>query len=136
MQGQITSGTCSITQKAAIAALNADPSITRVMRDAFLERRNLVLEGLKDIPGMNANTPEGAFYVFPDVSQYFGKSFDGKRINNANDFSIYLLEEAGVAVVTGEAFGDPNCIRFSYATANEVLIEALSRIKESLKKLN
>lgn len=136
MQGQITSGTCSITQKAVVAALNADPSCTQEMCRAFKQRRDLVLERLNQIPGLKCNVPEGAFYVFPDISSYFGTSFEKYQIQNASDFCLYILEEAHVAIVTGEAFGSPNCVRFSYATSNAVLEEAINRIELALKKLN
>jgi aspartate aminotransferase len=105
------------------------------MRDTFLKRRDLVLGLLAEIPGLKTRTPEGAFYLFPDVSAYFGKSFEGKNIKNASDLSIFLLEQANIAVVTGEAFGDENCIRFSYAAADDILIEAVKRMKAALEKL-
>lgn len=135
IQGQFTSATCSIAQRAAIAAVNADPAILKDMVGAFNNRRDLVLKLLNEIPGVKTNLPKGAFYVFPDISSFFGKSFEGKKIENATDLSMYLLTEGLVAVVTGEAFGDNNCIRFSYATSEEVLKEALSRIKAALGKL-
>lgn len=136
MQGQFTSGTCSITQRAVITALEADPSVTDEMREAFKERRDLVLNMLNKIPGIETNQPEGAFYVFPNVSSYFGKKTpSGKSINDATDFSMYLLNEAQVAVVTGEAFGNPNCIRLSYATSKDQLTTAINRIAEALKQL-
>jgi len=136
MQGQITSATSSITQKAATAAMEADPSVTFAMRDAFAERRDLVLSLLKEIPGMIANTPKGAFYVFPDISSYLGKkTADGELISTATDLSMYLLNVAQVAIVTGEAFGNPNCIRISYATSKEQLEIAIQRIKEALIQL-
>lgn len=130
MQGQITSGANCIAQRAVITALNADPSAVKYMIDEFKVRRDLVLNLLSDVEGFNSNTPEGAFYVFPDVSYYFGKTLRGKTINNATDFSLYLLEEALVATVTGDAFGNPNCIRISYAASQEQIIEAIKRIKE------
>jgi aspartate aminotransferase len=132
MQGQVTSGANSIAQRATITAVDADPSVLNEMVSAFKNRRNLVVELTKDIPGLKINTPEGAFYVFPDVSSYFGKTLRGKLINNADDFSMYLLSEANVATVTGDAFGNPNCIRISYATSEELLTEAFKRIKEAL----
>ena len=132
MQGQITSGANCIAQRAVITAMEANPSKVQFMVDEFKTRRNLVLELLNDIEGFKTNTPEGAFYVFPDVSFYFGKTFRGKTIRNATDFSMYLLEEALVATVTGDAFGNPDCIRISYAASQEQLIEAIKRIKESL----
>ena len=136
VQGQFTSGTCSITQKAAIAAMNADPDVLKDMISAFKSRRSLVLEWLKTIPGIKTNQPGGAFYVFPDCSYYFGKSNGERVINNSSDLCIYLLEESQVAVVTGDAFGDPNCFRISYAASEETLNEAMRRIKEALSKLN
>lgn len=136
MQGQFTSGTCSITQKAAIAALKADPSVISDMIAAFHRRRDLVLNGLNEIDGVKTNIPEGAFYVFPDVSYFYSKSFNGKPIRNADDLCMYLLNEALVALVSGDAFGDPNCIRISYAASEETLTEALRRIKAALEKLN
>lgn len=132
MQGQVTSGANSIAQRATITAVDADPSVLNEMVAAFKSRRDLVVALIKDIPGLKLNVPEGAFYVFPDVSSYFGKTLRGTEIKNADDFSMYLLAEANVATVTGDAFGNPNCIRFSYATSEEVLTEALKRIKEAL----
>jgi aspartate aminotransferase len=135
IQGQFTSGTSSITQKASIAALKADPIVLKDMIAAFKERRELVLNALKKIPGIKTNVPDGAFYVFPDVSYYFGKKFNEFNIQSAEDLCMYLLSEALVAVVTGEAFGDPNCIRISYAASNEVLESAMERIRIALEKL-
>ena len=132
IQGQVTSGANSIAQRATITAVDADPSVLNEMVSAFKSRRNLVVGLINAIPGLKLNVPEGAFYVFPDVSSYFGKTLRGKLINNADDFSMYLLAEANVATVTGDAFGNPNCIRFSYATSEELLTEALRRIKEAL----
>jgi len=132
MQGQVTSGANSIAQRATITAVDADPSVLNDMVAAFKSRRNLVVGLINNIPGLKLNVPEGAFYVFPDVSSYFGKTLRGKLIKNADDFSMYLLSEANVATVTGDAFGNPNCIRFSYATSEELLTEALRRIKEAL----
>ena len=133
MQGQVTSGANCIAQRASIAALENPPSRIQYMVDVFKERRSLILGLLAEIPGIKVNEPDGAFYVFPDISYYFGKTYRGKTINNAGDFAIYLLEEAKVATVTGEAFGDPNCIRISYAASNEDIIEAMRRIKEVLE---
>lgn len=135
MQGQFTSGTCSIAQKASIAAINADPAILKDMIQAFKGRRDLVLEKLNNIPGIKTNVPEGAFYVFPDISSYFGKKHNEDVINNAADLCMYLLNDALVALVSGEAFGDKNCIRISYATSEEILTDALNRVKTSLEKL-
>ncbi|QBZ96762.1 pyridoxal phosphate-dependent aminotransferase [Flavobacterium sangjuense] len=132
MQGQVTSGANSIAQRATITAVDADPSVLNEMVSAFKNRRDLVVGLTKSIPGLKINTPEGAFYVFPDVSSYFGKTLRGKLIKNADDFSMYLLSEANVATVTGDAFGNPNCIRISYATSEELLTEAFKRIKEAL----
>ena len=132
MQGQVTSGANSIAQRATITAVDADPSVLNEMVAAFKSRRNLVVGLINAIPGLKLNVPEGAFYVFPDVSSYFGKTLRGTEIKNADDFSMYLLSEANVATVTGDAFGNPNCIRFSYATSEELLTEALRRIKEAL----
>jgi aspartate aminotransferase len=134
-QGQFTSGTCSIAQKAAKAAILANPEITTPMRQAFQKRRDLIVTLLKEIPGVKCNVPEGAFYVFPEINSYFGKSYNGKTINTAEDLSMYLLTESLVAVVTGEAFGDNNCIRLSYATSEELIIKAVDRIKNALQKL-
>ena len=132
MQGQITSGANCIAQRAVITALEASPSKVQYMIDEFKFRRNLILKLLGDIDGFSCNTPEGAFYVFPDVSGLFGKTFKGKQINNATELSLYLLEEALVATVTGEAFGNPNCIRISYAASQDLIIEAVQRIKNAL----
>jgi len=136
LQGQYTSGTCSIGQRAALAAVSADPSEIKFMIDAFAERRTLVHNLLKEIPGLKINEPEGAFYFFFDISSFFGKSYNGKTINTATELSLFLLDEGLIALVTGEAFGDDNCIRLSYAASEEILIEALKRIKETLAKLN
>jgi aspartate aminotransferase len=136
IQGQFTSGTCSITQKASIAGLKADPSVLDDMITAFDKRRHLVLKALNDMPGVKTNIPVGAFYVFPDVSAFFGKSYGSFKINNADDLCLYLLSESLVGLVTGDAFGDPNCIRISYAASEETLNSAMSRIKSALEKLN
>ena len=133
VQGQVTSGTNAIAQRASIAALKAPKSKIQYMVDEFKRRRDLVLQLLNEIEGFKLNIPEGAFYVFPDISSFFGKTLRGRIINNASDFSLYLLEEAMVATVTGEAFGDANCIRFSYAASEKDLREAICRIKESLQ---
>lgn len=135
IQGQFTSATCSITQRAAIAAMEKDPSYLKDMVSAFARRRELVLNALREIDGIKINVPEGAFYVFPDITSFFGKSDGEMTINNADELSMYLLEKAHVAVVTGGAFGDPNCIRISYAAADEVLTEAMKRISTALQKL-
>ena len=133
VQGQVTSGANAIAQRASIAALKAPKSKIQYMVDEFKRRRDLVLQLLNEIEGFKLNIPEGAFYVFPDISSFFGKTLRGRVINNATDFSLYLLEEAMVATVTGEAFGDANCIRFSYAASEKDLREAIRRIKESLQ---
>jgi aspartate aminotransferase len=135
MQGQFTSGTCSITQKAMHAAMDLPAESTHYMRDAFLKRRNLVLELMKDIPGLKTNVPDGAFYVYPEVSALFGKKYNEYTINNATDLSMFLLDVAHVALVPGAAFGDDKYIRFSYATSEDKLTEALKRMKEAINKL-
>ena len=132
MQGQITSGANCIAQRAVITALEAPPSKVQYMIDEFKARRDLMLNLLSEIDGFSCNVPEGAFYVFPDVSSLFGKTFNGVKINNSSDLSLFLLEEALVATVTGDAFGNPNCIRISYAASQKQIIEAVERIKKSL----
>ncbi|AXT51027.1 pyridoxal phosphate-dependent aminotransferase [Aquimarina sp. BL5] len=132
MQGQVTSGANCIAQRAVITALEAPVSNIQYMVDEFKNRRKLILGLLADIPGFECNEPEGAFYVFPDVSYYFGKTISGKIIENASDFSMFLLENANVATVTGDAFGNGNCIRISYAASTEQITEAVSRIKKAL----
>ncbi|WP_299119691.1 pyridoxal phosphate-dependent aminotransferase [uncultured Winogradskyella sp.] len=132
IQGQITSGANCIAQRAVITALEAPASSVQYMVDEFKVRRKLILDLLSEIDGFKSNEPEGAFYVFPDVSAYFGKTIKGKTINNATDMSLFLLEEALVATVTGEAFGNPNCIRISYAASQENIKEAIKRIKTAL----
>jgi aspartate aminotransferase len=136
MQGQFTSATSSITQKAMHVAMELDyDTHIKPMRDAFLKRRDMVFELLKEIPGLKTNLPQGAFYFFPEVSYYFGKSYNGRTIKNGTDLSMYLLEEVHVALVPGAAFGDDNYIRFSYATSELNLSEALKRMKAALSKL-
>lgn len=135
MQGQFTSATCSIAQRAAIAALDSPLTATLVMKASFQKRRDLVYELIKEIPGFVCNKPAGAFYFFPDVTYYFGKKHAEFSIENAEDLCMYLLTEANVAVVSGDSFGSPNNIRFSYATSEENLIEAMRRIKVELAKL-
>lgn len=132
MQGQVTSGANSIAQRAVITALNESPTRVKFMVDEFKIRRDLVLTLLNDVPGFINNTPEGAFYVFPNISAFFGKTLKGTPINNATDFSLFLLEHALVATVTGDAFGDPNCIRLSYAASQAQIMEAIKRIKEAV----
>ena len=133
MQGQITSGANCIAQRATITALENPPSKIKFMVDAFKKRRSLILKLLSEIPGFITNEPQGSFYVFPDITYYLGKTIRGKTIETASDFSLFLLEEANVATVTGEAFGDPNCIRISYAASEENITEAIRRIKEALQ---
>ncbi|AWL78431.1 aspartate aminotransferase [Capnocytophaga canimorsus] len=133
MQGQITSGANAIAQRATIAAVKAPVSKIQYMIDEFKKRRDLVLELLSEIEGFKLNIPEGAFYVFPDISYFFGKTLKGQKIETASDFSLFLLENAHVATVTGEAFGDDNCIRISYAASEKELREAIHRIKEALE---
>jgi aspartate aminotransferase len=136
IQGQFTSGTSSISQRAAIAAVSADPSVVHKMRDAFLSRRDFILEELNKINGININQPQGAFYVFPDVSAFFNKSYRDFTITNSDELAMYILETAKVAVVTGNAFGSPNCIRISYASSMEKLKDAMNRIATALNNLN
>lgn len=136
IQGQFTSGTCSITQRAAITAMEADPVVLKDMVAAFKSRRDLVLGLLNEIEGVKTNVPEGAFYLFPDIFSFFGKRYNDTIINSATDLAMYLLQEGLVAIVTGEAFGNPNCIRISYAAAEEELIEAMKRMKQALEKLS
>ncbi|WP_281540923.1 pyridoxal phosphate-dependent aminotransferase [Maribacter aestuarii] len=130
LQGQVTSGANCIAQRAVITALEESPDRIKYMVDEFKERRKLILDLLKDIDGFKCNEPEGAFYVYPDVTAYFGKTLNGSKINNASDFSMYLLEHANVATVTGDAFGNGNCIRISYAASEKEIREAIARIKE------
>ena len=132
MQGQVTSGANCIAQRAVITALIESPSKITYMVDEFKLRRDLILSLLNDIDGFKCNTPDGAFYVFPDVSYFFGKTIGGYKINNASDMSLFLLDNALVATVTGDAFGDPNCIRISYAASQDQLIEAIKRIKKAV----
>ena len=135
IQGQFTSGTSGISQRAAIAAVSADPSVVHEMRDAFLSRRDFILEELNKINGIIINQPQGAFYVFPDISSFFKKSYGDFTISNSDQLAMYILETAKVAVVTGNAFGSPNCIRISYAASMESLKEAMKRIATSLNNL-
>lgn len=135
MQGQFTSATSSISQRAAIEALDGDLKPTLEMKAAYQKRRDVVYELLKEIPGIKTNLPDGAFYFFPDVSSYFGMSYNGTIINNAEDLCMFILNDTHVSLVTGSAFGSDNNIRFSYATSEEILREGMKRIKESLSKL-
>ena len=136
VQGQVTSAPCSIAQVAAGAAVSANPSIADEMKSAFLKRRDIMIAGLSAIPGMKVNKPMGAFYLFPDVSELYGKSVGQRHINNAEDFAMYLLEEAHVATVGGGAFGTPECIRLSYAASEAQLQEAIRRISKAVEALD
>ena len=135
LQGQVTSGTNSVAQHATIAALLGDQNPTEVFRQAFQKRRDLVLGMLKEIPNVKCNIPTGAFYVFPDLSAYFGKTYDGETIKDADDLCLFLLNVGHVASVSGSGFGAPECIRFSYAASEENLKEAFTRVKNALAKL-
>ena len=135
IQGQFTSGTSGISQRAAIAAISANPDVVNEMKSAFLKRRDFVLNALSNIPGIKINEPKGAFYVFPDVSFFFNKSFGKYNIQNADDLTMYILETAKVALVTGNAFGSPNCLRISYASSLDNLKLAMERIASSLNEL-
>lgn len=135
LQGQYTSGPCSVSQKAAEAAYNSDQSCVEEMRLAFERRRNLIVSLAKDIPGLEVNCPQGAFYLFPKCSSFYGKSYGSYIVNNSTDLAMYLLDEAHVATVGGDAFGDPECFRMSYATSDDNIKEAMRRIKEALGKL-
>ena len=138
LQGQVSSATCSIAQRATIKAMEMNPETSMdiiSMREKFQERRDLMYKLLQEIPGLKTRLPQGAFYFFPEINSYFGKKYEKYTINDSNDLAMYLLYEANVALVPGAAFGDDNCIRFSYAASNEVLIEAVKRIKEALLKL-
>lgn len=139
LQGQMTSGTCTISQYAAIEAMNTDPATSpdvKHMLSTFRKRRNLVLEHLEQIPGLRFPIPQGAFYIFPDISSYFGKKFNGQLINNSSDLCMYLLDHGHVALVPGDAFGAPDCVRISYAASKELLIEAMIRLKNALAELD
>lgn len=135
LQGQFTSGVCSIAQRAALAAVQGNGESQKVMKAAFLRRRDLICGLLKDVKGIKVSIPEGAFYVMPDISYYFGKSDGEARITNSDELALYLLDKAQVATVGGDAFGSPECLRISYATSDELLIEAVSRIKVALERL-
>lgn len=135
LQGQFTSGVCAIAQKAALAAIRSDDGSRERMKEAFLRRRDLVCKLLKDIRGLKIKVPQGAFYVMPEVSHFLGKTHGDTKIKTADDLALYLLEKAQVAVVGGNAFGAPNCIRISYATSDELLVEAIKRIKTALENL-
>jgi aspartate aminotransferase len=135
IQGQVTSATCAVAQKATETAVNADPNEVSFMKDIFLKRRNLVLEKLNEIEGIKCNVPQGAFYLFPDVSYYLGKTDGESIINSSDDLCMYLLNSCYVALVAGTPFGNPECVRISYAASEEDLLEAISRIKNQLSKL-
>ena len=135
LQGQYTSGPCSVSQKAAEAAYDSDQSCVGEMRLAFERRRNLIVSLAKDIPGLEVNCPQGAFYLFPKCSSFYGKSYGSYTVNNSTDLAMYLLDEAHVATVGGDAFGDPECFRMSYATSDDNIREAMRRIKEALGRL-
>jgi len=135
LQGQFTSGVCSIAQRAALAAVTSKSDSRVKMREAFLRRRDLICSLLGEIPGLKVRVPQGAFYVMPDISNFIGMSYNGKTMKNADDITFFLLEEARVAVVSSSAFGSDNCIRISYATSDETITEAVKRIKEALGKL-
>ena len=135
LQGQFTSGVCSIAQRAALTAVKSDDGSRKMMRDAFLRRRDIVCKLLKDIKGMKVKVPQGAFYVMPDISYYLGKSNGETKIRNSDDLALFLLDKAQVAVVGGDAFGAPKCIRISYATSDDLLVEAVKRLKTALERL-
>ena len=136
LQGQYTSGPCSVSQRAALAAYTTAQDCVEEMRQAFQRRRDLIVALAKDIPGLEVNCPQGAFYLFPKCKSFYGKT-DGKRvINDSNDFAMFLLEVAHVATVGGDAFGDPDCFRMSYATSDDNIREAMRRIKEALATLH
>ncbi len=133
IQGQVTSGASTISQMAAIAALKADPKETHYMRQEFLNRRDIMFDLLSDIKGFKVNKPDGAFYFLPNISYFFGKTIKGHKINDAQDFSMFLLVEANVALVSAQGFGAPNCIRLSYAASENELREAVRRIKSAIQ---
>ena len=135
LQGQYTSGPSSISQKAALEAYVASQECVEVMRQAFEKRRDLIVSLAKEIPGLEVNVPQGAFYLFPKCSSFFGKSDGERTINSSTDLAMYLLEKGHVATVGGDAFGDPDCFRMSYATSDDNIREAMKRIKEALAKL-
>jgi aspartate aminotransferase len=136
LQGQFTSGVCSIAQRAALAAIQGNDNSRQLMRDAFLRRRDLICRLLGEVKGLKVKVPQGAFYVMPDISHYLGKKDGNVKINTSDDLALYLLDKAQVAVVGGDAFGAPSCIRISYANSDELLVEAVRRIKGALEKLN
>ena len=136
LQGQYTSGPCSVSQKAAEAAFAGDQQCVEDMRQAFERRKNLIVELAKDIPGLEVNNPQGAFYLFPKCSSFFGKEYNGQKINTSTDLALFILEQAHVATVAGDAFGSPECFRMSYATSDENICEAMRRIKDALALLH
>lgn len=136
LQGQFTSGVCSIAQRAALAAVTSRSDSKEKMREAFVRRRDLICRLLEEIPGLKVRVPQGAFYVMPDISNFIGRSYNGKVMTNADDLTFFLLEEGRVAMVSGSAFGADNCIRISYATSDDRITEAVRRIREALAKLN
>jgi aspartate aminotransferase len=136
LQGQFTSGVCSIAQRAALAAIQGKGDSIKIMKDAFLRRRDLLCGLLKEIKGIKLTVPQGAFYVMLDISNFLGKSYGNTTIVNSSDLALYLLDKAQVATVGGDAFGAPECIRISYATADNLLVEAVKRLKPALEKLN
>ncbi len=135
LQGQYTSNASSIAQKATVAALNGGLEFPMMMREAFIRRRDLMVKGFSEIKGLKVNVPQGAFYIFPDFTSYLGKSFEGKVLKTTSDIALFLLDQAAVASVSGDGFGQPECIRFSFATSDDKLVEALARIKTALEKL-
>jgi aspartate aminotransferase len=135
LQGQLITGPATMAQVASVEALNGDQSCVKEMLVAFKRRKNLILDLIKDIEGVEVTNPEGAFYVFPRINSYFGKSFNGNKINSSNDLALYLLNEGHIGMVPGEAFGDPDCIRISFATSDENIVEAMKRMKAALAKL-
>jgi aspartate aminotransferase len=135
LQGQFTSGVSSIAQRAALAAIKGTGESQRIMRDAFLRRRNLICDMLKEVPGLKVKIPQGAFYVMPDISYYLGRSDGDTKIATSDDLALWLLDKAQVATVGGDAFGAPECIRISYATSDELLVEAVKRISTALRSL-
>ena len=135
LQGQFTSGVCSIAQRAALAAIQGTGESQKIMKEAFLRRRDLICGLLKEVNGLKIRVPQGAFYVMPDISYYLGKSDGETKITNSDDLALYLLDKAQVAVVGGDAFGAPDCIRISYATSDDLLVEAVKRITVALKRL-
>jgi aspartate aminotransferase len=135
LQGQLTTGPTTNAQKASVVALNGDQTCVKDMLTAFKRRKDLVIKLMKDIPGIQVSEPDGAFYVFPKVDSYYGKSFGNKKINNSEEMCLYLLEEGHIATVSGESFGEPSCIRISFATSDDNLVEAIKRLKEALAKL-